>query len=68
MYQKGEIRRSESLTQSNYANALRFLEDMGIVSATEEAEKGEKRPVRYWSISENRTALEGLRRRLFRFL
>lgn len=68
MYQKGEIRRSEALSQSNYANALRFLEDVGIISMTEEMVKGEKRPVRYWSISEDRTALEGLRRRMFRFL
>ncbi|HOI73330.1 MAG TPA: 1-acyl-sn-glycerol-3-phosphate acyltransferase [Syntrophales bacterium] len=68
MFQKGEIRRSEALSQSNYANALRFLEDMGIAGMTEEAVKGEKRPVRYWSLSEDRTLLEGLRRRLFRFL
>jgi glycerol-3-phosphate O-acyltransferase len=68
MYQKGEIRRSEALSQSNYANALRFLEDMGILTASEETVKGEKRPVRFWSLAEDRTALEGLRRRLFRFL
>jgi len=68
MFQKGEIRRSEALSQSNYTNALRFLEDMGIASMTEEAVKGEKRPVRYWSLSEDRALLEGLRRRLFRFL
>jgi len=68
MYQKGEIRRAEALSQSNYTNALRFLEDMRIIGVSEETVKGEKRPVRYWSILEDKTALEGLRRRLFRFL
>ena len=42
MYRKGEIRRAEALSQSNYQSAIRYLEDVNIISVTEVSEKGDK--------------------------
>jgi glycerol-3-phosphate O-acyltransferase len=68
MYRKGEIRRTEALSQSNYQSAIRYLQDVKIVVAREEQEKGEKRPVKKFALTDNRVQLESLRRRLFKFL
>lgn len=68
MYRKGEIRRAEALSQSNYQSAIRYLQDVGILSFQEVQEKGEKRPVKRYTLTENKVHMEALRRRLFKFL
>jgi glycerol-3-phosphate O-acyltransferase len=68
MYRKGEIRRAEALSQSNYQSAIRYLQDVNIVSVTEVSEKGEKRFTKRYALTENRVQMESLRRRLFKFL
>ena len=66
MFQKGEVLRSEALSQSNYVNVIRFLEDAELIAAVKE-EKGEKKETHYF-LTENRAEMEVLRRRLFKFL
>jgi glycerol-3-phosphate O-acyltransferase len=68
MYRKGEIRRAEALSQSNYQSAIRYLEDVNIISVTEVADKAEKRFTRTDALTENRVQMESFRRRLFKFL
>lgn len=68
MYRKGEIRRAESLSQSNYQSAIRYLQDVNILTVTEEQDKGEKRFIKRYALTENRVQMESLRRRLFKFL
>ena len=68
MYRKGEIRRAEALSQSNYQSAIRYLEDVNIISVTEVSEKGEKRFTKRYALTENKVQMESLRRRLFKFL
>jgi glycerol-3-phosphate O-acyltransferase len=68
MFKKGEIQRAESLSQANYQNAIRYLLDAGVIEASEGREKGEKRTVRSYRMSDKRGALEAVRRKLFRFL
>ena len=67
MFRKGEILRAEALSQANYQNAIKFIEDAEIISSQEKEEKGGKREVTF-SLTDNRAQLEVLRRRLFRFL
>jgi glycerol-3-phosphate O-acyltransferase len=59
MYRKGEIRRAEALSQSNYQSAMRFLQDEEVLSVSEAG---------LYSLSEGRARMEPLRRRLFKFL
>jgi len=68
MYRKGEIRRAEALSQSNYQSAIRYLEDVNIISATEVSEKGDKKSTTRYALTENKVQMESLRRRLFKFL
>ena len=68
MYRKGEIRRAESLSQSNYQSAIRYLQDVNILTVTEEQDKGEKRFIKRYALTENKVQMESLRRRLFKFL
>jgi glycerol-3-phosphate O-acyltransferase len=68
MYRKGEIRRAEALSQSNYQSAIRYLQDVNIVSVMEAPEKGDKKLTRRYTLTENKVQMESLRRRLFKFL
>jgi glycerol-3-phosphate O-acyltransferase len=68
MYRKGEIRRAESLSQSNYQSAIRYLQDVGIVKMTEVHDRREKSLVKRYELTENKVQMESLRRRLFKFL
>ncbi|MBU0652331.1 MAG: 1-acyl-sn-glycerol-3-phosphate acyltransferase [Proteobacteria bacterium] len=68
MYRKGEIRRAEALSQSNYQSAIRYLEDVNIISVTEVSEKGDKKFTKRYALTENKVQMESLRRRLFKFL
>jgi len=58
MYRKGEIRRAEALSQSNYQSALRFLQDEEVLDASNTL----------YSLSGSWGRMEALRRRLFKFL
>ena len=66
MYRKGEMR-AEALSQANYSNAIKFLEDAELIVSRSREEKGGRRETIY-APSDNRAELEVLRRRLFRFL
>ena len=71
MYKKGEITRSEALSQSNYQSAMDYFKDAGILLEAEVAEKGdkkEKKVIAAYSLTGNRSQMEALRRRLFKFL
>jgi glycerol-3-phosphate O-acyltransferase len=59
MYRKGEIRRAEALSQSNYQSAMRFLQDEDVLSVSEAG---------LYSLTEGRARMESLRRRLFKYL
>jgi glycerol-3-phosphate O-acyltransferase len=65
IYKKGEISKTEALSQSNYKNALKFLMDSGAISASgnNKNDKGAK----LLSL-DNKGSLESLRRRLFKFM
>jgi DNA-binding PadR family transcriptional regulator len=67
LYRKGEILRKESLSQSNYINVIKFLEEMGLISGIAKDTKSDKKEIIY-SLTENRAEMEVLRRRLFKFL
>jgi glycerol-3-phosphate O-acyltransferase len=67
MFRKGEILRAEALSQANYQNAIKFLEDAEVIISQAGEEKGGKRELTY-SLTDNRAQLEVLRRRLFKFL
>jgi glycerol-3-phosphate O-acyltransferase len=68
MYRKGEIRRSESLSQSNFQSALRFLQESEILFMTETRDKGEKKVTYHYALTDDKSQLESLRRRLFKFM
>jgi glycerol-3-phosphate O-acyltransferase len=68
MYRKGEIRRAEALSQSNYLSAIRYLQDVNIVSVSEVSDKAEKKFTKRYALTDNRVQMESLRRRLFKFL
>ena len=68
MYKKGEIRRAEALSQSNYQSAMRYLKEVKIITETEVHDKGDKRFTKRYALSENKVQMESLRRRLFKFL
>lgn len=68
LFQKGEILRAEALSQSNYANALRFLQLADILKVEEIMEKGAKRATKIYLLTDDRAKLEALRRRLFNFM
>lgn len=68
MYRKGEIRRSEALSQANFENALRVFQESGLLHLTETGEKGEKKFVQIYAIADDRSPRENLRRQIFKFL
>jgi glycerol-3-phosphate O-acyltransferase len=68
MYRKGEIRRSEALSQSNFQSALRFLQESEILFMTETRDKGEKKVTCHYALTDDKSQLESLRRRLFKFM
>jgi glycerol-3-phosphate O-acyltransferase len=67
MYKRGEVLRAEALSQSNYLNVIRFLEDAELIASIVKEEKGEKKEFAY-SLTESRAEMEVIRRRLFKFL
>jgi len=68
MFRTGGIRRAEALSQASYANALRFFVDEGILSTQEVPGKKDRRDAILYKLTEDKKALESIRRRLFRFM
>lgn len=68
LHKKGEIRRAEALSQSNYQSAIRFLEDEEIIIPSGEGEKGDERETPTYSLAPSKERMAYLRRRLFKFL
>jgi glycerol-3-phosphate O-acyltransferase len=68
MYRKGEIRRAEALSKSNYQSAVSFLQDEDIITVDEPTERNDKKEMFIYSLTDNRLKMEALRRRLFKFL
>ena len=68
MHRMGEIRRAEALSQSNYVNAMTYLRNAEILRDIEPSEKADRKDGRICALSNDRRALEMLRRRLFKFL
>jgi len=66
MYRKGEILRNEALSVSNYQNAVKALIDEEILKAVERREKKETRI--FYALTDNKSRIEALRQRIFRFL
>ncbi len=67
MFRKGEVLRAEALSQVNYQNAIKFLEDAELIVSSAREEKSGKSVLTYM-LTDNRAQLEVLRRRLFKFL
>jgi glycerol-3-phosphate O-acyltransferase len=68
MYKKGEIRRAEALSQSNYQSAMQFLQDAEIVYISESGDKGDKKESNLCTLAGSRVEMDSLRHRLFEFL
>jgi len=68
MYKKGEIRRAEALSQSNYQSAMQFLQDAEIVHVSESTDKSDKKESNLYKISGTKLEMDSLRHRLFEFL
>ncbi len=68
MYKKGEIRRAEALSQSNYQSAVNFLQDAEIVTVAEDSDKGDRKEANLYTLSGNKLEMDSLRHRLFEFL
>jgi glycerol-3-phosphate O-acyltransferase len=68
MYKKGEIRRAEALSQSNYQSAMNFLQDAEIVFPPEAGERDDKKETNLRKLTGNKVEMDSLRRRLFEFL
>ncbi len=68
MHRMGEIRRAESLSQSNYINAITYLRNAEILRAVDPSDKADRKDSRTYALSGERSGLETLRRRLFKFL
>jgi glycerol-3-phosphate O-acyltransferase len=68
MYKKGEIRRAEAMSQSNYQSAMQFLQDAEIVRVSEASERGDKKETKIFTLVGNKAEMDSVRRRLFDFL
>jgi len=68
MYRKGEIRRSEALSQGNYQNAVAFLVDQQILSAVDLPDKKDRKDARIYALQDDKQALDALRRKIFRYM
>jgi len=77
MYRKGEILRAEALSMSNYQSAMKFLRESEILFVSQDDEKKEqrgrkerkeRREVRILTLTGDRSKIESLRQRLFKFL
>ncbi|HET57025.1 MAG TPA: hypothetical protein ENN35_01110, partial [Deltaproteobacteria bacterium] len=69
MFSKGEISRSEALSQANYRGALRYLRDMKIIETADRgAERERKKEGPHLVLTDDRNRLETARQTLFKFV
>jgi glycerol-3-phosphate O-acyltransferase len=68
MYKKGEIMRAEALSAPNYQNAVKFLRDSEILYRLQVRDKKDKKETPFCSLTDDRSKIELLRQRLFKFL
>lgn len=68
MYRKGEIRRAEALSQGNYQNAIAFLMDQQIISASDLPDKKDRKDARIYALQDDKQALDTVRRRVFKYI
>ncbi len=73
IFRKGEVLRAESLSNANYINAIKFVEDAELVVSQTERKSGKDerkggKEERSYRLTENRAQMEVVRRRLFKFL
>jgi len=77
MYKKGEILRAEALSTSNYQSAMKFLGESEILFISQDnerkdrkakKEKKERREIRICTLTNDKSKIESLRQRLFKFL
>ncbi|MDD5713096.1 MAG: hypothetical protein PHY31_10135, partial [Smithellaceae bacterium] len=68
MFKKGEITRTEALSQANYQNAISVFSEAKVVVPKELGEKADKKERKAYGLTENKSQIESIRRRLFRFL
>ena len=68
MHQKGEIRRAEALSQGNYENCIKFLEDQGVFDVSENPDKKDRKEAKLYALREDRTTLDTIRKRTFNYL
>jgi glycerol-3-phosphate O-acyltransferase len=77
MYRKGEVLRAEALSSSNYQSAMKFLRESDILFLAQDderkdrkgkKERKERREVRILTLTGDKSKIESLRQRLFRFL
>ncbi|MCK9275707.1 MAG: 1-acyl-sn-glycerol-3-phosphate acyltransferase [Syntrophales bacterium] len=69
MYKKGEISRSEALSQPNYKGALRYLQDSGIIAISNSSSDADrKKNEKHFSLTGQKNQMEQMRRTLFKFI
>jgi glycerol-3-phosphate O-acyltransferase len=77
MYKKGEILRAEALSTSNYQSAMKFLRESEVLFISQDndrkdrkgkKEKKERREIRICTLTNDKSKIESLRQRLFKFL
>jgi glycerol-3-phosphate O-acyltransferase len=68
MFKKGDILRAEALSQSNFQNAIEALMESDVVLKVEEKDKKDRMDRFYYALTEDRSLIESLRQKLFRFL
>jgi len=67
MFKTGEVSKAEALSQLNYQNAVKFLEDEEILLMIDE-KKERRRETKNFILTEDKNRIESLRHRLFRFM
>ncbi|MDQ5985322.1 MAG: Glycerol-3-phosphate acyltransferase [Syntrophus sp. SKADARSKE-3] len=68
MFRKGEIRRAEALSQGNYQNAIRCLEQHEVIYTIDAPEKKDRRDAKLYALRDDRKGLDNLRRRIFKYM
>lgn len=77
MYRKGEILRAEALSSSNYQSAMKFLRESDVLFVSQDSERRDRKSKRerkdrreslMYTLTSDKSRIESLRQRLFKFL
>jgi len=60
--------RAEALSSSNYKNAVKFLCDLDVLFLRRDKDKKDRKETVVYSLTDDRSEVESLRQRLFKFL